>query len=112
MYGIVGLLPVAALAAAAAHPAPGDERFRIEMPRRGRCVAAAFGLIMAAAPALAAWQPDQGEPFDIQLTSPFDLVRPVGTMALGLFETSPARLQELKSTVSAKPPAVGAASLL
>ena len=99
LSGIVGLLPVAALAAAAAHPAPGDERFRIEMPRRGRCVAAAFGLIMAAAaaPALAAWQPDQGEPFDIQLTSPFDLVRPVGTMALGLFETSPARLQELKS---------------
>jgi hypothetical protein len=61
---------------------------------------AAVGLTVAAAaavPALAAWQPDQAEPFDIQLTSPFNLVRPVGAMALGLFEASPARLQELKS---------------
>jgi hypothetical protein len=64
-----------------------------------RLMAASVGLVMAmaTAPARAAWQPTQDEPFDIQLTSPFDLVRPVGTMALGLFETSPAQLEELKA---------------
>jgi endo-alpha-1,4-polygalactosaminidase (GH114 family) len=70
-----------------------------ELPKRCRRLAVAVGLALAAAaaPALAAWQPDQDELLDIQLTSPFNLVRPVDAIALDLFETSPARLQELKS---------------
>jgi hypothetical protein len=64
-----------------------------------RCIAVVLGLLVAA-PSLAlaaAWQPAQDEPFDIQLTAPYNLVQPLGAIALGLFETSPARLQELKS---------------
>lgn len=42
------------------------------------------------------WVPRADERFDMQLTAPFQLVREVGVLALGAFESSPGRLQELK----------------
>jgi hypothetical protein len=86
------------MATTAGEPAPSShEAARKSGLRLWRCIAVVFGLLVAAAPALAAWQPTQDESFDIQLAVPYNLVQPLGAIALGLFETSPARLQELRS---------------
>jgi hypothetical protein len=45
--------------------------------RLWRCIAVVFGLLVAAAPALAAWRPTQDESFDIQLAVPYNLVQPL-----------------------------------
>jgi hypothetical protein len=55
------------------------------------------GLLLAAQAQAAAWVPTAREPFDVQLVTPFHLERRLGFVALGLFETSPTRVQELKA---------------
>jgi hypothetical protein len=59
---------------------------------------AVFALLALAAGAASAagWRPSQSEPFDVQSTAPFNFARRASTMLLGVFETSPAKLQELK----------------
>ena len=62
----------------------------------------ALGLAIAATlcggrPSLAGWRLEPDQRFDIQLTAPFDLVRPADVLVLPLFGTLPARLQELRS---------------
>ena len=57
----------------------------------------ALAALALGAPAEAAvWQPAQDDPFDAQLSVPYNAVRPVKVMLLDLFSASPARLQELK----------------
>jgi hypothetical protein len=63
----------------------------------GRRVLFAVGLLLAGALPAAAWVPGPYEPFDIQLTAPFQLQRVEGAVALGLHETSAARVQELQA---------------
>jgi hypothetical protein len=63
----------------------------------GRLGLALAGVMLAVGAHAAAWVPGAREPFDMQLTSPFQLEREVATVALGLVETSPTRLQELKA---------------
>ena len=63
----------------------------------GRAVLVAVGLALVWAGQAAAWLPAPREPFDVQLTAPFQLQQVEGTVALGLHETSPARIQELKA---------------
>jgi hypothetical protein len=55
------------------------------------------GLVLVDGRPVAAWVPAPREAFDIQLTSPFQLERRVATVALGLDDTSPTRLQDLKA---------------
>jgi hypothetical protein len=62
----------------------------------GRVALFAVGLALAHAGPASAWVPGPHEPFDIQLTAPFQL-QLEGTVALGVHETSPARVQELKA---------------
>jgi len=64
--------------------------------RSGALMAMVTGLVLAAGSAWAQWVPGPREPFDMQLTAPFQLEREVGALALGVFETSPSRLQGLK----------------
>jgi hypothetical protein len=63
----------------------------------GRAALFAVGLALTAAGPAAAWVPAPHDPFDIQLTAPFQLQRVEGAVAVGLDETSSARLQELKA---------------
>ena len=63
----------------------------------GRMVLLAAGLLTAGSVAAAGWVPGAHEPFDIQLTAPFQLQRVEGTVALALDDTSPSRVQELKT---------------
>jgi hypothetical protein len=44
-----------------------------------------------------AWPPAQDHRFDLQLVAPFNLVRPVDVLVLGLFETSAERVEELRA---------------
>ncbi len=60
-------------------------------------MALVLALVLAATQAQAAWRPSVREPFDIQLTSPFQLGRKTALIALGAVETSAARLQDLQS---------------
>ncbi|MGD9510344.1 MAG: endo alpha-1,4 polygalactosaminidase [Geminicoccaceae bacterium] len=64
-----------------------------------RGIAAVLVILLAAAQAQAraAWKPSVRGPFDIQLTSPFQLTRKAAMVALGAVETSPTRLQDLQS---------------
>ena len=48
-------------------------------------------------PAQAAWQPAAGSTFDLQLTQPLNLVRPVNSLALDLFTTTPEQIGELRA---------------
>ncbi len=61
-----------------------------------RAALLAVGLALAGATPVAAWVPAPHEPFDVQMSAPFQLPF-AGTLGLGLFETSPARVQELKA---------------
>lgn len=64
---------------------------------RRAAAAIALAVLAIGAPAQAAvWQPAQDDPFDAQLSVPFNSVRPVKVMLLDVFSASPARLQELK----------------
>jgi small neutral amino acid transporter SnatA (MarC family) len=54
-------------------------------------------LLGATGAVAAPWVPRADEPFDMQLTAPFQLVRKVGVLALGAFDSSPGRLQDLKA---------------
>src|SRR5262249_31366555 len=47
-------------------------------------------------PSLAGWRPAPGQRVDIQLLAPFGLVPPADIVALPLFGTMPARLDELR----------------
>jgi hypothetical protein len=64
--------------------------------RLGTRMVVAAGLVLAGGDVSAQKVPGVRDPFDMQLTAPFQLERDVGTLALGVFETSPSRLQELK----------------
>src|SRR5215207_4642058 len=65
--------------------------------RLGTRMIVAAGLVLAGGDVSAQWLPGARDPFDMQLTAPFQLERDVGMLALGVFETSPSRLQELKA---------------
>ena len=64
-----------------------------------------FGLaaaaLLGAGPSQAGWRPEPGQRFDIQLTARFDLVRDTDVLALELFATSAARVQQLHSQKAA-----------
>ena len=45
----------------------------------------------------AGWLPAVGQRFDLQLSAPFDLVRPTDILALGLFATTPAQVRQLRA---------------
>lgn len=64
---------------------------------RGAFVAAVAGLIgLGGTVAEAGWSPAAEQTFDLQLTQPFNLVRPVNVLALDLFTTPPAKVGELR----------------
>jgi endo-alpha-1,4-polygalactosaminidase (GH114 family) len=69
------------------------------LKRVGLAAALIGSLVLASGPAPAQedWSPDQRHPFDIQLTSPFNLVRPVDLIELDLFGTSPEQIKALKA---------------
>jgi hypothetical protein len=60
-------------------------------------LAALFLLPAGQAQAETAWLPEQNQLFDIQFTTPFNLVRPVGILELDLFDTSPEQIKALKA---------------
>lgn len=69
----------------------------------GSAIAAGIALHLACAPVADAapgggwWRPDPTERrFDLQLTAPFDLARPVDVLALDPFGTAPERLKRLR----------------
>jgi hypothetical protein len=69
-----------------------------EMLIRRALIAALMGWALAAGSAAAAgWRPEQGQPFDVQSTAPYNFARTVRTLALGVHETAPTRIQELKA---------------
>jgi hypothetical protein len=67
------------------------------MSRRAGFLAALAGFLLAAAHAQAAWLPDAGGRYDIQLTPPFNLVRSADILELDLFATSPEQIKALKA---------------
>ena len=70
------------------------------MSKRVGLAAVLIGLLLLTAGqvlAASSWKPDQRQLFDIQLTTPFNLVRPVGLIELDLFDTSPEQIKTLKA---------------
>ena len=64
--------------------------------RLGLALGLAATLAMAGSvPADAGWLPVSGQRFDLQLSAPFDLIRPTNILALGLFATTPERVRQL-----------------
>ena len=63
----------------------------------GRLALLVAGMMLAGGGSAAAWVPAPRDTFDMQLTTPFQLERKVAVVALGLHDTSPGRLQELKA---------------
>lgn len=69
-------------------------------PRRRLLAAVTAGaclLGLGSLPARAGWQPASDQTFDLQLTQPFNLVRPVNSIALDLFTTPPEEVSELRA---------------
>ena len=66
--------------------------------RLGLALGLAATLAMAGSvPADAGWLPVNGQRFDLQLSAPFDLIRPTNILALGLFATTPERVRQLRA---------------
>jgi hypothetical protein len=68
------------------------------MLRGAGLVVALLGLLLAPGQASAAgWAPAQGDSFDVQFTTPFNLVRHVQVLELDLFDTSAEQIKQLEA---------------
>jgi hypothetical protein len=84
---------------ASSSPAPHRQ---LPLARSARLLPAAVALVacllgLGSPPAEAGWRPASDQTFDVQLSQPFNLVRPVNSIALDLFTTKPEDIGKLRA---------------
>jgi hypothetical protein len=78
-------------------PSPAARLFPLGAMVRRLLLAAACLLGIGSPAAEAGWRPASDQTFDLQLTQPLNLVRPVNAIALDLFTATPEQMSELRA---------------